>query len=150
MKAVFVAVVVAMLAGCASAPPVAPLVVTRSGLPERVVKNTNIEDTKAAVIENCMNKQYSVEENGNTVVCSKEMTGGAAVMIQMAIGNSYADTPRRNFKFMLLKQGSNTKIMASAFASTRMINGKVNTLEMKNQAVLNSVQVFLETIPDGV
>ena len=145
MKKLISSILLVFLTGCATV-QVAPLKVTDSGLPERIVTGSTVDDIRNAIIQSCYRGQSQVEETSNTtVICSKEMQGGAAVMVQLMLGNSYADTPRMNLKFQILKlNDKDIKVIVVPTYSTRMINGKINSMQVTNQADLNSVQVQLE------
>ena len=90
-KLVLVGLVSLTLFGCAQEPLKKQ---TSSGKPEGVYPNHTPDQVIEALVQNCNEKGFTIEEQTkNNVVCSREMQGGGAIFTQALIGNSYSTTP---------------------------------------------------------
>lgn len=143
--AVCVLTIVATLAGCA-APP-ALIRETASGFPEAVFTGSGVDETKAAIMNGCLSNGIAVDDTGtNHVVCAREMQGGQAVALQLAIGNGYSTTPVAKMRFTLIPSGDDTRVTARSWAETQMAMGQVRSVEFNGHADRNTVQAFLSSI----
>lgn len=132
----------ALLFGCAQPQLVKE---TQSGKAEGEYPNHTPEQVADAIVQNCNNKGYVIEDQAkNYVICSKEMEGGKAVMMQMMIGNSYSTTPQVKMRFSISKFKTGTKVWANAWSESQTAFGQVNRMQLDGNNVRNELQEFLD------
>lgn len=74
------------------------------------------------------------------------MTGGQAVMAQLAMGNAYSTTPKQSVRYTLVQLNQDVRVWATMYTSTQMAFGQVNQVQMTSNAAKNSVQIQLEKL----
>lgn len=122
---------------------------TASGKPEGVYPNHTVEQVMEALVQNCNEKGFAIEEQAkNYVVCSREMQGGSAILTQLAIGNAYSTNPVQKVRYSASKFGTGSKVWAEAWSETQMALGQVNKVANNDNKTKNNIQTVLdETIP---
>lgn len=123
MKTQFVtlALIAAILTGCATDPAVPPPDITIEGVPVVTVRDAIASDmaAKKATITSISDSMITVE---------KPMEGGQAVAAQLLLGNAYSSTPKATLRFVLIKPSENqVRVMANGEVSTQMAFGQVNS-----------------------
>lgn len=145
LSTISVLTTVALLAGCASQPPINKP--TSSGKPEVLIKESAASVIKAKLLENCAMRGMQVEEQQSTVSCTKTLDGAAGIAAQMMLGNSYSTTPTQRTTFLVTQRGTDTFVMMTSSAlSTQMLGGQVKSQEVSNNQLINEVQVFLDKL----
>jgi len=119
---------------------------TTSGKPERIFNSVKVSEIRSKIIERCSMSGLQVEERGtNTIVCSKTLTGGDAVMAQMLIGNSYSTTPEHKVSFLITQRNNDVFVMTNnIWIQTQMALGQIKTQELNNNKQYNDIQAFLD------
>lgn len=140
-------VISSLLVGCATQEPLRKQ--TASGKPEGIYPEYKQEQVVNAIVLRCNEKGFMVEEqNTNYVVCSKEMTGGGAIAMQLAIGNSYSTTPKIKARYSMSKYQNGTKVWVDAWSETQMAMGQINKMALDSNKTKNELQYVLdEEIP---
>ena len=83
-KLLLICSIATVITGCANE---ALIKETQSGKAEAEYPNYTQEQVIDAIVQYCNGKGFSIEEQQkNFVICSKQMTGGAAIFTQMALG----------------------------------------------------------------
>lgn len=132
------------LGGCSQVPLNKP---TTSGHAEGLFHSATTEQAKAKVLSGCAMHGLVIEDsNGNQVICSKELQGGQAVMMQLAIGNSYSTTPQYKVRFIFIPQANDVKVIAYPWAESMMPGGQVNKMEMNGNVQRNELQLFMTRV----
>ena len=97
-KLLLICLIATVITGCANE---ALIKETQSGKAEAEYPNYTQEQVIDAIVQYCNGKGFSIEEQQkNFVICSKQMTGGAAIFTQMAIGNSYTNNRQTESQIM--------------------------------------------------
>lgn len=145
IKYALATVLCAFVLGCAQVPLNK---VTQSGKPERVFANTKVVDIKSKLIDRCATAGLQIDDRGsNSVVCSKTLSGGDAVIAQIAIGNSYSTTPEQKVSFSITQRGNDVFVIAtSMWIETQMAFGQMRRQDIANNKQINDVQNFLDSI----
>lgn len=145
LSTIFVMTTFALLAGCASQPPINKS--TASGKPEVLVKESAASAIRAKLLEKCAMRGMQVEEQQSTVSCTKTLDGAAGIAAQMMLGNSYSTTPTQRTTFLVTQRGADTFVMMTSSAiSTQMTGGQVKSQEVSNNGLINEVQTFLDNL----
>jgi len=135
----------AVVAACA--PFQEKIKITSSGMPEGDFIKKNLDEVRNILIGGCISKGIPVlETNSNSIVCSKELEGGRAMIAQMAIGNSHSTTPRAKVRFMFYQMGADVRVTSTQWLETQMAFGQVNTMSMDGNNDFNSIQQFLYSL----
>lgn len=142
MKKVALTVMAAsVLVGCASQKL---LKETPSGRAEGVFTGVGLNWVSSRLAGVCMNDGSMVEQpNQNTVICSKTMTGGQAVMAQMAVGNSYSTTPVQKVRFSMVPQPDGVRVVAFQWVESQMAFGQIRQQELNANHQRNDLQQLL-------
>lgn len=139
MKSIAFVASIALLTGCAAQVPLS--VHTQSGYAEGIFEGLTMDEVSSRITERCINKGFTVEDsNKNSVVCSKEETGGGAVLAQLMIGNSYSTTPVSKIRFVMIHKNQQTRVVAYPSMSTQMAFGQVKSVEMNSANTRNNIQ----------
>ena len=134
-----------LVLGCAQVPLNK---VTQSGKPERLFTSAKATDVKGKMIDRCSMAGLQVDERGtNTLICSKTLSGGDAVIAQIAIGNSYSTTPEQKVSFVITQRGNDVFVMAtSIWIETQMAFGQTRRQDITNNKQINDIQNFLDSM----
>lgn len=133
------------LTACAAQPEKIKL--TQSGYPEAIFEKSSTESVKAKIIQGCDNRGAMVlESSNNSVVCSKTMSGGDAVLAQVLIGNSYSTTPEQKVRFTIYPVGKSIKVSARQWVETQMAFGQMRQQELNSNSQFNDMQFFLNSL----
>ncbi len=135
-----------IFSGCAQVPLKK---ITTSGKPERVFTNAKIVDIKSKIIERCAIKGSQVEERGtNTIICTKMLDNGDAILAQMLVGNSYSSTPEQKLSFVVTQRNNDVfVIINSMWIESQMAFGRINRVElMDDHKNLNNLQSSLDEL----
>lgn len=144
-KLLLICSIATVITGCANE---ALIKETQSGKAEAEYPNYTQEQVIDAIVQYCNGKGFSIEEQQkNFVICSKQMTGGAAILTQMAIGNSYSTTPQAKARYSVAKYKNGTKVWAEAYAETQMALGQVRKEPLDSNKTRNELQRALD---DGI
>lgn len=144
-KLLLICSIATVITGCANE---ALIKETQSGKAEAEYPNYTQEQVIDAIVQYCNGKGFSIEEQQkNFVICSKQMTGGAAIFTQMAIGNSYSTTPQAKARYSVAKYKNGTKAWAEAYAETQMALGQVRKDPLDGNKTRNELQRALD---DGI
>ncbi|OBX86838.1 hypothetical protein A9501_02505 [Haemophilus sp. CCUG 66565] len=132
----------ALLVGCAQEPLKKQ---TASGKAEGEYPQYTPEQVADAIVQHCNDKGYVIEEQAkNYVICSKEMEGGGAIMMQMMIGNSYSTTPQLKVRYSISKFRNGTKVWANAWSESQMAFGQINKMQLDSNNARNELQEVLD------
>lgn len=144
-KLLLICSIATVITGCAKE---ALIKETQSGKAEAEYPNYTQEQVIDAIVQYCNGKGFSIEEQQkNFVICSKQMTGGAAIFTQLAIGNSYSTTPQAKARYSVAKYKNGTKVWAEAYAETQMALGQVRKEPLDGNKTRNELQRALD---DGI
>ncbi|UXJ55053.1 hypothetical protein [Pseudomonas citronellolis] len=144
VSAIAVCGVMFALVGCSQVQLKKP---TSSGHAEGVFHSTTAEEAKSKILSGCAVHGLVIEDsNGNQVICSKELQGMQAAMMQMTIGNSYSTTPQYKVRFVLISQANDVRVIAYPWAESTMPGGQVNKLEMNGNVQRNELQSFMNSV----
>ena len=144
-KLLLICSIATVITGCANE---ALIKETQSGKAEAEYPNYTQEQVIDAIVQYCNGKGFSIEEQQkNFVICSKQMTGGTAILTQMAIGNSYSTTPQAKARYSVAKYKNGTKVWAEAYAETQMALGQVRKEPLDSNTTRNELQRALD---DGI
>lgn len=134
MRSIAIAAVLAVttfLTACASTPP--PLS-TPSGKPEVTVNSADRSAVKGALISVLMTNGYSIDQDSDfTLLVSKEMTDGKAMMYQAMLGNAYSSTPRVSIQISMATVSGQTRVMANAQVRMKNAYGKEDVQDFTKQ-----------------
>lgn len=133
------------MAGCAANVPLNRQ--TQSGFAEATFRGKDVEATKAQIMNGCVSRGLMIPETGgNHVICSRTMTGGQAMAVQLAIGNGYSTTPVMKMRYTLVPVAADTRVTVQFWAETQMAMGQVRTMDLNGNADRNAIQDFLSSI----
>jgi hypothetical protein len=140
-------VTLGLCSGCATSPQPALLKETRSGRAEAMFVGETVQEVRAKIAGRCLDRGSNVIENSEAqVVCSKQTTGGAAIISQLAIGNAYSTTPDAKIRFNLVQLPDGVRVVAAAWIETQMAFGQVNTMEVNDVNTRNAIQTSLHEL----
>jgi hypothetical protein len=135
---IVLAVIAGSMIGCAAVPP--PVA------PEAVFSGRSMDDAKAAIMAECVDRRIAVEDSGpNHVVCSRVLQGGQAVAMQLAIGNGYSSTPVAKNRFTFLPVGQDVRVVAQSWVETQMAFGQTRTMALESDGERRAMLEFLTT-----
>lgn len=142
-KLKFAALMMVLLAGCASHARLN----TASGRPEAIFFGSSVESVKGRIANGCIANGLAVfEMSDNHVTAGKQLSGGEAMMMQLAIGNSYSTPPVRKVQFLIFKNGNDVKVTAREWVETQMAYGQMRQVELDSNQQMQSLQQFLRGI----
>ena len=103
------------------------------------------EEVSATLANMCAeHNSMVIEQDAYHLVCSRQDSSLKGTLAQVLIGNSYSTTPELKVRFSLLKQGVNTKVLASQWIETVMAFGQVRTVPLtsvKHSAALRDAMM---------
>lgn len=151
MRVVFAIAAVAALAACEQVDKVAE---TPTGRPEVSFSTKDVQSVTNKIPGICSQVGLMVQSvSSNEVICGGTMSGGQAVMTQLAIGNSYSTTPEQHVRFTTFPVGNETRVQAYRWAETVMPFGQVRKLEITSHESFNEIMKAMMSVggkPVGV
>ncbi|MEM8445423.1 hypothetical protein Q4R95_19020, partial [Morganella morganii] len=115
--------------------------------PEGVYKNTTPEKVRNALIFYCNEKGLMVlQADTGSVICGKQQSGGAAILSQFAIGNSYSTAPMSKVRFTVSPINDDVKVWADMWVETQMATGQVQQMSVTDNASKNVIQQRLDEL----
>lgn len=86
------------------------------------------EEVSGMLVNMCAEHNSTViEQDSYHVVCSRQDNSLKGALAQVMIGNAYSTTPELKVRLNLVRQGANTKVIASQWIETVMAFGQVRT-----------------------
>lgn len=86
------------------------------------------EEVAGLIVNMCAEHEAVVtEQDAYHVICSRQDNSLKGSLAQALIGNSYSTTPELKVRLSLVRQGANTKVIASQWIETVMAFGQVRT-----------------------
>lgn len=120
---------------------------TPSGKPERLFKNAQLTDIKSKVMDRCSNRGNEVEARSNTILCTKTITGGAGVLAQFMVGNSYSTAAVQKVSFLLIQKEKDVLVrLNNIWLESQMAFGQTRKRDMHTNELYNNIQAFLDAI----
>lgn len=142
-KLAIAVLMMALLAGCASHGRLN----TASGRPEAIFFGATTESVKGRIANGCIANGLAVfEMSDNHVTAGKQLSGGEAMMMQLAIGNSYSTPPVRKVQFLIFRNENDVKVTAQEWVETQMAFGQLRQVELNSARQMQSLQQFLRGI----
>lgn len=112
-----------------------------SGRAEVAFASRNPAKVAEKITARCAAKGLLVRKTSpNEVICGGTMSGGDAVLAQIAIGNSYSTAPEQYIRFTIFPVNGQVRVQTYQWIETQMAFGQVNKLE------LNSGKHFNDTL----
>lgn len=114
---------------------------TPSGRPEVAFATKSPAKVAEKITARCAAKGLLVRKTSpNEVICGGTMSGGDAMLAQLAIGNSYSTQPEQYIRFTIFPVRGRVRVQTYQWIETQMAFGQVNKLE------LNSGKHFNDTL----
>lgn len=124
-------IVTTFLAACAATPP--PLN-TPSGKPEVTINSSDRSAVKGALINVLMTNGYSIDQDSDfTLLVSKEVPEGKAIMYQAMYGNANSSAPRISIQISMGTVNGQTRVMAIGQARMKNAYGKEDVQDITKQ-----------------
>lgn len=106
---------------------------TPSGRPEVTVAGSSIENMSAALLRGMQDRGYMLQnQQPNSILFTREMEGGHAILAQLMIGNSYSTTPQMEIRFTLAEQPAGIRVIANISMSTQMALGQIRRHDLRD------------------
>ena len=134
------------LTGCASDQPLNRQ--TESGKAEAVLPNITVDAFRNEAILRCAQHGGEMESGQNSVICSREETGGRGIAAQLLVGNAYSGTPHTKLRLTFAQQGTGLYVVADEWLEITMGFGEVKKIPLTSNALRNSLQTDLDTIAE--
>lgn len=112
---------------------------TPSGRPEVVFATRNTASIAEKITARCAVKGLLIRKTSpNEVICGGTMSGGDAMLAQLAIGNSYSTTPEQFIRFTIFIVNAQTRVQTYQWIETQTAFGQTNKLELNSGKHFNN------------
>ena len=141
-------VVLASLAGCATAPPKSTQ--TASGHPEIVIASSDLKKVRANLISRNASTGWVLEqETESTLLFTRNDSSGSfqSAATQLLLGNAYSTPPKYEVRYTLVSVQPGVRVIVNVSVSTQMPGGQVNRMSLSEApATFNTFQAQLERV----
>jgi hypothetical protein len=143
LRSILVVTILAAFCGCANMQPVA----TPTGKPEVTIGTTNTSSIKSALVSDLAANGYRLsQDTAYSMVFTRPLEGGSALLYQAALGNSYSSTPQMNISFSFAPQSGATRVFARIYTTMQNAFGRVDQTNMDRGRAAHDVQAMLERV----
>lgn len=100
--------------------------------------------TSAKLASLCMDRGTTVaESDDNHVLCTKPISGGKGMLMQMLIGNAYSTPPLYMIRFQIVSYQAGSRVQFSDWVQTQMPGGQVSRMEDTKKKNIDSIRSTL-------
>ena len=146
IQTILITAVCTVFTGCAIMQPLP----TPTGKPEVTINTTDTARIKGALVSVLAANGYTLaQDTPYSLVFSRQMQGGGAILYQAALGNSYSSTPQQNISFTFAPAGGATHVFGHMNTSMQNAFGQTQQTDMDYGRAAHQIQDLLLQVKAG-
>lgn len=123
---------------------------TVSGKPEVLFTATTPAAARNRIVEYCSNMGMDVADASDQLVtCDFEARFGDQMLVALFVNGSANAAPKNRFRFTLIQQGNDVRIIARQWIETQMAFGQVKSIELNRGERYGETQALLNLWAGG-